>query len=58
MDTERRPTAEAVEDLQQRQRTIGREIRRLYEATVTEPVPSQLLDLLHQLETKEKRDAV
>lgn len=55
METDNRP-AESVDDVQYRQRSIGKEIRRFYDGTVAEAVPQQLLDLLHQLDTQtEKR---
>ena len=42
-----------------RQRAIGRELRRMYDGVVSEPVPDELLDLLRRmdeadLETKKK----
>jgi hypothetical protein len=33
-----------------RQRAIGRELRRLYEEVVREPVPEEFLDLLHEID--------
>ena len=56
MQSENRLASEPVEAVQIRQRMIGREIRRLYESTVTEPVPPHLLTLLHQFDTKEEHD--
>ena len=41
-----------------RQRVIGRELRRMYEEVVQEPVPEDFLVLLKQIdETKAKKDA-
>jgi hypothetical protein len=56
MQSENRQASEPVEAVQIRQRMIGREIRRLHESTVTEPVPPHLLALLHQFDTKEEHD--
>jgi hypothetical protein len=33
-----------------RQRAIGRELRRLYDGVVSEPVPDEFLDLLRQID--------
>ena len=33
-----------------RQRAIGRELRRMYDDVVQEPIPQDILDLLHKLD--------
>ncbi|MEI9929998.1 MAG: NepR family anti-sigma factor [Rhizomicrobium sp.] len=33
-----------------RQRAIGRELRRIYDGVVSEPVPDEFLDLLRQID--------
>jgi hypothetical protein len=41
-----------------RQRAIGRELRRIYDDVVQEPVPDDFLDLLKKIdESKGKKDA-
>jgi hypothetical protein len=44
---------ENATELQQRQSVIGHELRRMFEDVVKEPVPSEMLDLLRQIEQKE-----
>jgi Anti-sigma factor NepR len=40
-----------------RQRAIGRELRRMYDEVVQEPVPEDFLDILHRIdETHDQRD--
>ena len=36
-----------------RQRAIGRELRRIYDGVVSEPVPDEFLDLLRQIDDTE-----
>ncbi len=38
-----------------RQRAIGRELRRMFDDVVQEPIPQDILDLLHQLDTAETK---
>jgi len=40
-------------DSRARQRLMGKELRRWYDSVVTEPVPSDLLDLLIQLDERD-----
>jgi hypothetical protein len=41
-----------------RQRAIGRELRRMYDEVVQEPVPEDFVDLLRKIdETRSKKDA-
>jgi hypothetical protein len=44
---------ENATELQERQSVIGHELRRMFEEVVKEPVPSEMLDLLRQIEQKE-----
>ncbi len=44
---------ENASGLQERQSVIGHELRRMFEEVVNEPVPSEMLDLLRQIEQKE-----
>jgi len=40
-----------------RQEAIGRELRRIYESVIQEPVPDEFLDLLKKMELQEKGSA-
>jgi hypothetical protein len=47
---------EKVTAVRARQRAIGRELRRMYDDVVQEPVPDDFLDLLHKIdEAAEKK---
>jgi len=37
-----------------RQRAIGRELRRIYDGVVSEPVPDEFLDLLRQIDDSDE----
>ena len=37
-----------------RQQVIGRELRRIYDSVVQEPVPDEFLDLLKKMDEQEK----
>jgi hypothetical protein len=37
-----------------RQQAIGRELRRMYDSVILEPVPQEFLDLLKRMDTPEK----
>ncbi len=39
-----------VRAVRSRQRAIGRELRRIYDGVVSEPVPDEFLDLLRQID--------
>ena len=45
-------TPEQAGELQARQRAIGQELRRIYDAVAHEPVPPELLDLVRQIDRK------
>jgi hypothetical protein len=42
--------SEALRAVRVRQRAIGRELRRMFEDIVREPVPDELLDLLQKID--------
>ncbi len=51
-------SGEKVAAARARQRAIGRELRRMYDEVVQEPVPNDFLDLLKKIdETKNKADS-
>jgi hypothetical protein len=56
MEAHTKLTAERFEDVQLRQRSIGKEIRRFFDAAAGEEVPPQLLDLMHKLGTRKRND--
>lgn len=37
-----------------RQQAIGRELRRIYDSVIQEPVPDEFLELLKRMETQDK----
>jgi hypothetical protein len=47
------PDREVVLAARARQRAIGRELRRMYDEIVQEPVPSEFLDLLQQIDANQ-----
>jgi hypothetical protein len=52
------PDREKMIAARARQRAIGRELRRMYDDVVQEPVPDDFLDLLKKIdESKSKKDA-
>ena len=50
------PDREKVLAARARQRAIGRELRRMYDEIVQEPVPGEFLDLLHQIDNQGEKD--
>jgi hypothetical protein len=51
------PDREKMIAARARQRALGRELRRMYDEVVQEPVPNDFLDLLKKIdETKGKKD--
>ena len=38
-----------------RQRAIGRELRRMYDEVVQEPVPEEFLEILHQIDERDEK---
>lgn len=45
-------TPEKASELQARQRAIGQELRRIFDAVTREPVPKELLELVQQIDRK------
>lgn len=45
-------TPEQVSELQARQRAIGQELRRMFDSVTREPVPKELLELVHQIDRR------
>lgn len=43
-------SSENARSVRARQRAIGRELRRMYDTVVQEPVPREFLDLLQQID--------
>ena len=43
-----------ISDIRARQRAIGRELRRMYDEVAREPIPEDFLDLLHQLDARNR----
>jgi hypothetical protein len=44
------PNREKARAVRARQRVIGRELRRIYDGVVSEPVPDDFLDLLRRID--------
>lgn len=49
-------SSEKARAIRARQRAIGRELRRMYDTVVQEPVPREFLDLLRQIDEAGERD--
>ena len=47
------PDREKVLAARARQRAIGRELRRMYDEIVQEPVPSEFLEILQRIDTNQ-----
>ena len=47
------PDRERVLAARARQRAIGRELRRMYDEIVQEPVPNEFLDILHRIDANQ-----
>jgi hypothetical protein len=52
---ENRFESEALRSVRVRQRALGRELRRIFEDIVREPVPDELLDLLQKIDEADNR---
>jgi hypothetical protein len=44
---------EPANELQARQRAIGQQLQRMFDAVANEPVPAEMLDLLRRIETQQ-----
>jgi hypothetical protein len=52
---ESKSESEALRAVRVRQRALGRELRRIFEDIVREPVPEELLDLLQKIDEADSR---
>jgi hypothetical protein len=52
---ESKSESEALRAVRVRQRALGRELRRMFEDIVREPVPDELLDLLQKIDEADSR---
>jgi hypothetical protein len=52
---ESKSESEALRAVRVRQRALGRELRRIFEDIVREPVPDELLDLLQKIDEADSR---
>lgn len=55
---ERKTDREKNRAIRTRQRAIGRELRRMYDDVVKEPVPNELLDLLRKIDDSGESEKV
>jgi hypothetical protein len=51
------PDRDKTRAVRARQRAIGRELRRMYDGVVSEPVPDEFLDLLRQIDDTSDKSA-
>ncbi|HWD27540.1 MAG TPA: NepR family anti-sigma factor [Rhizomicrobium sp.] len=54
MSKDQNPNREKARAIRARQRVIGRELRRMYDAVAQEPVPDDFLDLLRKMDNKDE----
>ncbi|MEJ0027453.1 MAG: NepR family anti-sigma factor [Rhizomicrobium sp.] len=54
MSKEQNPNREKARAIRARQRVIGRELRRIYDAVSQEPVPDEFMDLLRRIDAKDE----
>jgi len=50
---DQKPDRERARAIRARQRSIGRELRRMFDDVAQEPVPDEFLDLLHKIDRQE-----
>jgi hypothetical protein len=48
------PNREKARAIRARQRVIGRELRRIFDAVAQEPVPDEFLDLLRKMDAQDE----
>jgi hypothetical protein len=53
LSKDQNPNREKARAIRARQRVIGRELRRIYDAVAQEPVPDDFLDLLRKMDNKD-----
>ncbi len=54
LSKEQNPNREKARAIRARQRVIGRELRRIYDAVAQEPVPDEFMDLLRRIDAKDE----
>jgi len=54
LSKEQNPNREKARAIRARQRVIGRELRRIFDAVAQEPVPDEFLDLLKEIDAKDE----
>ena len=54
LSKDQNPNREKARAIRARQRVIGRELRRIYDAVAQEPVPDEFLDLLRKMDAKDE----
>lgn len=54
LSKDQNPDREKARAIRARQRVIGRELRRMYDAVAQEPVPDDFLDLLHRMDGQDE----
>ena len=50
LSKDQNPDREKARAIRARQRVIGRELRRMYDAVAQEPIPDEFLDLLRRMD--------
>ena len=53
LSKDQNPNREKARAIRARQRVIGRELRRMFDAVAQEPVPDDFLDLLRKMDNKD-----
>jgi Anti-sigma factor NepR len=54
LSNDQNPNREKARAVRARQRVIGRELRRMYDAVAQEPVPDDFLDLLRRMDAQDE----
>jgi len=54
LSKDQNPNREKARAVRARQRVIGRELRRMYDAVAQEPVPDEFMDLLRKMDSKDE----
>ena len=55
MSAEEKPESRKLRVTRARQRAIGRELRRLYDEVVSEPLPDEFLEILRKIDQNEEK---
>ena len=56
LSKDQNPNREKARAIRARQRVIGRELRRMFDAVAQEPVPDDFLDLLQRMDAKDEAE--